>query len=274
MLHSLSLGGGRQSTALYAMYARKQITPPVDVAIFADTQDEPRWVYENLEWMRTLGGPEILVRSIGRIGDDLVNGVNSTGQRFASIPAFTQTGERVGQTRRQCTKEYKLRVIQQTIRRELLGLQPGRAVGKGVEVHQYIGFSMEETGRATRMGKPPRRWFNHFPLIEMSASAEDCQKMLDRIAPHKVRKSACVFCPYREDQEWLDLKQHDPEGWNRAVEIDTALRLPGTVMNRNHDVPLFVHRSLQPLSLVQFDPKSKPQMRMSFASECLGMCGL
>lgn len=274
VLRVLSLGGGRQSTALYAMFAGGQITPTIDVAIFADTLEEPNWVYQNLDWLRTLGGPEILIRSIGRLGDHLANGINSTGQRFASIPAFTQNGETVGQTRRQCTKEYKLQVIQQTIRRELLGLAPGKRVCKGTEVHQYIGFSIEEAGRALRMAKQPAHWFVHFPLIEMTASTEDCQVMLDRIAPHKVRKSACVFCPYRNDQEWADLKEHDSVGWDRAVLVDRSLRIKGNIMSRGLDAPLYVHRSCKALDLVQLDPKAKPQMRMSFASECLGMCGL
>jgi len=60
-----------------------------DVAIFADTQDEPEAEYRHLEWLKSLKGPEILIRTAGRLGDDLVRGVNFTGERFASIPAFT-----------------------------------------------------------------------------------------------------------------------------------------------------------------------------------------
>jgi hypothetical protein len=33
-----------QSTALYLMYHRGEITPQIDYAIFADTQDEPEQV--------------------------------------------------------------------------------------------------------------------------------------------------------------------------------------------------------------------------------------
>jgi hypothetical protein len=82
--------------------------PPIklDAAIFADTGEEPEAVYRHLEWLQSLNGPPILVRSVGRLGDDLVNGRNSTGGRFASIPAFTtkDEGGTVGITRRQCSK--------------------------------------------------------------------------------------------------------------------------------------------------------------------------
>ena len=83
---------------------------PCDVAIFADTGEEPAAVYRHLSELVALSGPPIWVRSAGKLGDDLIRGRNSTGQRFASIPAFTKDAAgKVGMVRRQCTKEYKLR---------------------------------------------------------------------------------------------------------------------------------------------------------------------
>ncbi len=109
----LNLGAGVQSTTLYLMYLAGEITPAIDCAIFADTGEEPQGVYDHLNWLKGLGGPPILVRSVGRLGEDLMRGRNSTGQRFASIPAFTAAveGQQLGIVRRQCTKEYKVEVI-------------------------------------------------------------------------------------------------------------------------------------------------------------------
>lgn len=53
--------------------------------IFADTQEEPESVYRHLEWLKSLGGPPILIDTAGKLGDDLIHGKNSTGQRFTSI---------------------------------------------------------------------------------------------------------------------------------------------------------------------------------------------
>ena len=101
----LNLGAGVQSTTVYLMYVRGEIQPGIECAIFADTGEEPASVYAHLEWLKSLGGPPIIVRSIGRLGDDLVLGRNSTGGRFASIPAFTAAveGSKAGMVRRQCT---------------------------------------------------------------------------------------------------------------------------------------------------------------------------
>ena len=132
--HVLNLGAGVQSTVLYLMAREGRLA--CDVAIFADTGEEPAAVYRHLAWLRSLDRPPIWIRSASRLGDDLQQGRNSTGHRFASIPAFTAPDHRTrppgtlraGRVRRQCTAEYKVAVVERAIRRELLGLQPRQRV--------------------------------------------------------------------------------------------------------------------------------------------------
>jgi hypothetical protein len=71
------------------MFLSGEFEEKPDFAIFADTQEEPEPVYAHLEWLKSLGGPPILTDTAGKLGDDLIRGKNSTGERFASIPAFT-----------------------------------------------------------------------------------------------------------------------------------------------------------------------------------------
>jgi len=52
----LNLGAGVQSTMLFLMLVDGELEP-VDIAFFADTGDEPKAVYEHLEFLKTLGGP-------------------------------------------------------------------------------------------------------------------------------------------------------------------------------------------------------------------------
>src|SRR5215211_2556908 len=119
--HVLNLGAGVQSTCLFLLAREPDAKLHFDVAIFADTGEEPAAVYKHLDYLQSLGQPEIWIRSTGKLGDDLIHGRNSTGQRFVSIPAFTKSAEgKVGMVRRQCTAEYKINVVNRTIRRELL----------------------------------------------------------------------------------------------------------------------------------------------------------
>lgn len=50
MKRVLSLGAGVQSTTLFLMSLRGEL-PPLDAAIFADTQWEPKAVYKHLNWL-------------------------------------------------------------------------------------------------------------------------------------------------------------------------------------------------------------------------------
>ena len=268
--HVLSLGAGVQSTTLYLL-AMEGVTR-CDVAIFADTQDEPEAVYRHLEWLKSLNGPPLLIRTKGRLGNDLLRGVNSTGQRFASIPAFTD-GADTGMIRRQCSKEYKTEVVERAIRREVVGLEPKRALPRDVTVHQYIGISWDERARAVDVERRMKRgWTAIFPLIDRRWTRADCKHFLSSRVPHEVPKSACVYCPFHDDRQWQRLKDAGGPDWARVVQIDTALRIPGNIVNRNLDQKLYLHRSCKPITDVDF--VNQNQESFGFMMECQGMCGV
>lgn len=279
----LSLGAGVQSTALYLKFARGEMPMKLDAAIFADTQDEPQKVYHHLEWLRSLNGPPILTGTAGKLSEHLRAGVNSTGQRFASIPAFTTDGVKAepGRVKRQCSKEYKTEVIGRVLRREVLGLGPRMRPKKGVRINQLIGISLDEAGRASRMLKnvaAPKYIHRIFPLIEANETRSDCVTYNADKVPHKTPRSACKFCPYHDDLEWNEQKTEAPKEFEESVAIDYALRDPSCVVNRDMTETMYLHRSCKPLDLVQLDltpPKPrKIQLRMNFAGECEGVCGL
>jgi hypothetical protein len=204
--------------------------------------------------------------------------MNSTG-RFASIPAFTMAanGEK-SITRRQCTKEYKVDPVERAIRRQVLGLKPRQRIPKDVKVVQWFGLSYDEPSRVIRVREVVTKRGSGFrvPLFEKQMTRADCMTWLQSYpVPHIVPRSACVFCPYKSNSEWRRLRDEDPKGWARALETDVALRVPGSVVNRNLDAKLYVHRSCVPLGEVdlrEYDQRVG-QTTMSFDVECEGMCG-
>lgn len=281
--HILNLGAGVQSTALYLLMAEGRILPymrRLECAIFADTQEEPEAVTRHLGWLRAQNGPPIVTVTVGKLGDHLLQGRNSTGGRFASIPAFTTDGVSRGITQRQCSKEYKVEPITRYIRRELCGCSPGSGLARHRQVVQYIGISLDEAGRASRIEKnsTKRGWSVRFPLIKMGWTRRECLAYLKDRVPHQVPRSACVFCPYHSDLEWMMQQRDDPQAWARSIEIDTALRTPGFVVNRDMRSQMYLHKSCQPLELVQLNPQPQAeraaQLLMNFDRECLGVCGV
>lgn len=280
-------GLGVQSTTLFLM-ACEGIIEPIDYSIFADTGEEPEAVYEHLKWLQTIG--PILVGGKNRLGDDLARGVHTTGQRFASIPAFTAPKERYpgwkeGMVQRQCTKEYKVDVIERIIRREILKLKPRQRMPKDVDITQVFGISWDERIRAENIrarfaNKQRPIWWSKidFPLIERRMTRQDCLDFLKDRVPHQTPRSACVFCPFKGPSEWLKTKQNQKD-WERAVEIDEALRRPGVIANRNMDQELFLHRSCLPLTVIDFEAeveKERERNRMPLFEfdDCEGMCGV
>jgi hypothetical protein len=274
--HVLNLGAGVQSTALYLLARDGRLH--FDLAVFADTGDEPAAVYRHLENLKSLGEPPIWVRSAGNLGNDLIHGRNSTGQRFASIPAFTKDANgKVGIVRRQCTKEYKIEVVDRAIRRELLGMKPRQRIPNDVTVYQYFGISTDEAGRAERAKKRYqniRHTVPVYPLINMGWSRTHCIEYLRGSLSYEVPKSSCVFCPYRTNQSWQHLKQSDPDGWNRAVEIDHALRADGSIVTRGFRQKLFLHRTCEALERIDFETLAPSRLDPMTSGECFGRCGV
>jgi hypothetical protein len=287
----LNLGAGVQSTALLLMDAmvhrwdrRKEVESFIDqvyiydpfaFAIFADTQDEPRAVYAHLIKLQAFGTAPILVGSAGRLGDDLINGINSTGQQYVTIPAFTSAteGGESGITRRQCTSEYKISVVERIIRREILGLEPGCPVPDDTKITQSLGLSADEPARIikTRNRFNASGWAEaEFILSDLELERSDCKAFLTSLGL-TVPRSACVFCPFRSNAEWRAIRDHDPEGWARAVEVDEGMRAADLRCDHGLDRRLYLHRSCLPLSKAPIDGPSSESF--GFATECQGMCG-
>jgi len=165
-------------------------------------------------------------------------------------------------------------VVEQTIRREIVGLAPGRALPRGVQVIQYIGISWDERSRAFDVERRMKRgWKAVFPLLERQWTRADCREFLSHNVPHEVPKSACVFCPFHDNHQWAMLKARGGKDWDRIVQIDTALRTPGTIVNRNLEQSLYLHRSCKPITEIDFE-NSKQASFDGFLMECQGVCGV
>lgn len=293
----LNLGLGRQSTAVYLM-SREGSLPSFDACVFADVGEEPAHVYRHLEWLLSLGGPPIYVRSAGKLGDDLIRGTNvaggtSKGGRFASIPAFTATDHNsrggqpasaceVGRVQRQCTRDYKIDVVEKFIRRELLELAHYGRWPKGVVVEQWFGIAYDERRRAERIRKrfeDGRKSVPVFPLVEKQLFTDECVAYVNARTPHPIGRSACVFCPYKSSGEWLLMKETDPAGWARAVEIDRAIRDPSARAGQGLSQSLYLHRQCIPLEMVDLQAEadaeaSRRQPDLFSLYCCDGMCGV
>jgi hypothetical protein len=233
----LSFGAGLQSTALLVMSAiRLRDTPKIDLAVFADTQGEPQWVYDHLKFMRGWAfdhGIHIETVSAGNLAQDVIDrrAPEQRRRRFVAVPCWTEgTNKRTGEAeavplRRQCTQDYKI-----------------------VKEH---------------------------PLVDMGITRLGCASLLDEVGIPLPKKSACVYCPYHDDAYWSDLKGNFPDEWDRAIAFDESFR---NMTQSGVKQPVYLHRSLMPLAMVDLKPETKEGTRglfdNGFLNECEGMCGV
>jgi len=264
-LRSISLGAGVQSTTMALLAAHGLIGPLPDCAIFADTGAEPAHVYAHLGWLESLlPFPVYRVMRDQGLDQNIIDSVN--GGRFAGAPFFTESERGGGMLRRQCTGEFKIQPIQQKLR-ALLGVEKNQRMGART-IETWIGISMDEIQRA----KPSRdKWeTKRYPLIELRWTRADCLKWMAEQGYPKPPRSACVWCPYHSDAEWRDIRDNDPESWERALTMDDLIR--GGV--RGTQQKLYLHKSLKPLREADLRSAEECGQLTMWDNECEGMCGV
>ena len=254
----ISLGLGVQSTALYFMSSLGKIDR-ADYAIFSDPGAELPRTYEILEllkrWQKENSGiPIVVVRK--NLYKDLINFKNSSGNRWASIPAFSENS---GIVRRQCTSEYKIRPIIKKIRQL-----------RGIKKHKHLpltdlmlGISMDEIERVKESQMSRVNYL--YPLIDERINRSDCIAFIQSIGFPVPPKSSCVFCPYHSPSQWRQLKYNDKESWDKVVKVDKAIR---NIAGRKLKEKLFLHPSRKPIDEVPLSD----QQELFMCEE--GFCGV
>ncbi len=278
---SLSLGAGVQSSVLALLLSRSDPQllelgyPQPDVAVFADTGWEPHYVYAHLDWLESQLNYPLVRVSAGDLRSNIKLGRTVSGHQFIDVPFFLvdENGKK-GMLRRQCTNHYKIKPIYRSIRK-LAGGRPGRPFPADTHVEMWLGISLDEVGRM----KPSREtWVEHrWPLVDLGMSRSDCLDWFSSEYPGRyLPRSACVICPYRSDEHWLELKHSEPSSFEEAVRFDRWLR-----HNKSNPVRQilngrpYLHSARRPLASVIAARESEGLENINhFNEECEGLCGI
>jgi len=235
-----------------------------DCAIFADTGWEPGNVYHWLEWLKKkLPFPVLHVTRPGlNLGDYAIEIANNDVPR-GSIPPF-YLDKPFGMLPIQCSKEFKTRPVGNKIR-EMIGLEPKQRGPKSAAASQWLGISLDE---AHRMKTNEMKYvINRYPLIDQRMTRQDCLTWMDDHKYPMPPKSSCVFCPFKGDKQWIDMRDNAPHDWQQAVDFDAKIRKGYAGMKG----AAYVHKQRVPLDQVTFRHETQPNM---FGNECEGMCGV
>lgn len=276
----ISLGAGVQSTCLVLMAKHGEFDVMPDAAVFADTGDEPKSVYDWLAYLESLDMPFPIYRVRRRMrdgsepslsGESLRMRTSKHGVRYSqtNIPFFTlsESGERGMVGHRSCTSDFKIRPILKFLRRHC-GIKRGQS---HVTVRQWIGISLDELKRMKASRDP---WCEtHYPLIERRMTRQNCLDWIQSYGYPEPPRSACVFCPFHHDVEWRRLQRDEPEEFARAVQFEKDIQAAKMNSDNFSSMP-YLHSSRKPLSEVDFRNDFERGQLSLWDDECEGMCGV
>jgi len=216
-----SCGGGTQSAAIAALIVRGDLPRPTH-SVIVDTGREKSstWAYYE----------STLRPRLSAVGVDLVR---LPKDRFATVDLYSHKGELLlptftttGKLQTFCSAEWKRDVITRWAR------------SVGVEkANNWIGISADEL-RRVRQGR--RQWFSPwYPLVEMGLRRVDCVRLVESMGWPTPPRSSCWCCSNMGPREWQELKDHAPDDWARAVNLERELRArdPGVYLHGQR-VPL------------------------------------
>jgi hypothetical protein len=277
ILRVLNLGAGVQSSAILLMACEGELPKP-DVALFADTGEEPASVYT---WMEQTLRP---AASAAGIPIEVVHPHSATSQdrptKLGDIPAYVAGPNGRGSLLpRQCTGDWKIAPLDRRVK-ELLGLGRAQRWPKDLRIETWLGISGDETQRMKHSTDVWRRYWH--PLVETAWTdgkaprwrapplrRNDCLAWMLEHGYGEAPRSACTFCPFHSDHEWRRLQEEEPAAFAHAVAADAMLRTHPT----RHTGEMFVHRSLRPLSAIDFTRQQSLDLS-GFDDECTGVCGV
>lgn len=258
ILKILSCGAGMQSTALALMscankllsegrckgfnFQYTELVPIYDAILFCDLGFEPSWVLTQVHFIKQAcewaGIPFHILKS--DLHKDYLNDFGK--KRVVSIPFWTISADgKKGKMMRNCTLDYKITLMQNFVRWNLLGYKKGQRTKPGDhKAHEmHLGFSKEEEKRCSE--NPHKMFVNKFPLCEMNLVRADNYAYIKDVWGLETKASACTFCPFHRNYFFQYIKKNDLPQYEDLIEFDNMLEReqPNTKINSK----LYISRS-------------------------------
>lgn len=213
-----SFGGGVQSTAVLVLSAQGKM--PYTDFVFANVGDDTENP-QTLAYLRDVAIPYaerngLKIHQVQKNGITLYQDIMSENTNV-SIPA--KMGK-IGQpAQRNCTTKWKVKVIERWMKQHAGATKQNRQpLG--------VGISADESYRM-RTDDPEREpfVFKEYPLIDMLMTRRMCQDVIREAGLPAAPKSSCWFCPYFRKRDWIELRQHQPELFAKAVDLEKHLNV-------------------------------------------------
>ena len=262
-LNILSYGAGTPSTTLALMSCQNAqrgppypypLVPVYDAVIFCDLHSEPSWVYAQAEF--TANACQKAGIPFYRLDADLYGDFtrNFGRARTACIPFWTLGADgKKGKMPRQCTYDYKIKVIEKFVRYGLLCYKPReRTLPLDIHAHSlHMGIMWEERQRARESRQT--LFVNRYPLVDMGWTRAGCYAYNKDVWGLATQASCCLFCPFHTNYFYQHIREHEPQCYACALQVDELVE---------------THQARPPLKSRLFLSRSRKRLRELSAEDC------
>lgn len=244
MIKVISYGGGVQSTALLVLAVQGKID--YKTFLFCNVGDDSEKP-ETIDYVHSIAMPYakdngielIELQKTLRSGEkDTLYGRLLRGNT-PDIPVhFGKSALGPGMAQRSCTNHFKIRVVDKWLKAKG-AKQEGALVG--------LGISMDEFQRVKpNMNPETIDWKEHaFPLIDMRLDRQDCMNIISKVGLHVPPKSSCWFCPFNRIQYWQEMRNKQPDLFQKGVDLEKVLNEKRDSQGKNR---VWLTRRIMPLT--------------------------
>ena len=217
-INIVSYGGGANSTALLIGLHQHRI--PVDLILFADTGGEHPHTYAYLDimdrWLKDHGMPEIArVYKTTKDGNRLT--LEDECLKSGTLPSIAYGFKR-------CSLKHKIGPQEKFCN----NYPPCREVwASGKKVVKFIGYDAGEHYRSNKVllrDLADPKYSKWYPLMEWGWDRAACIRAIEAADLPQPGKSSCFFCPSMRAEEIIDLREHYPDLFRRALALEDNAR--------------------------------------------------
>lgn len=241
-----SYGGGVQSTAALVLAAQGKID--YQTFLFCNVGDDS----ENpttLIYVRDIAMPyarsqglELIQLQHTRFGQPETLYVQLTRPESRSIGIPVRMAGSGAPGNRACTKDFKIKVSAKWLREH--GATPEQPATVG------LGISLDEWQRVrTDSGIAYERL--EYPLVDLRIDRQQCRNIISGAGLPIPPKSSCWFCPFHSLRVWQEMRQEQPELFQKACELESLI-IARMDKLKPGDAAYFT-RKLKPLAQVTTD---------------------
>lgn len=172
-----------------------------------------------------------------------------------SIPIPLRTNDLGAPGRRACTVDFKIKVLSRFAKDRGATPDSPAIVGLGISLDEFERMRTDSDESVQRL---------EYPLIDLRLTRDACAALIAREGLPVPPKSSCYFCPFHRPSVWVQMRQEQPELFEKAADLEALLNERRTMLGK---APMWLTRFRKPLR----DAIGEQSM-MQFEDEYSDMC--